>query len=135
MNALRLFVWALGALLVIGALVALYFATGLSAWVPFGIAVIALVMVAGMFLMALANRAGNRKVVHVHRQTPGKTDPGRPPSRVPAKAVIIDAKVEKESHVVRAPDGTPQRITTVRQSQRSVQRAARRQARPGPRRP
>lgn len=70
MNAARTLLYTLGTLLVIAGIVMLFFETGLSAWVPPGIALAGLVIVIGVAVLGLSDRAQDDKRVdetHVER--------------------------------------------------------------------
>lgn len=82
MNATRVFLWIVGALLIVTALVLLFFETGLATWVPTGIALAGLLLVIGLFVMGLSDKteesgpgrgegAADAKVVHVDSSSKG----------------------------------------------------------------
>lgn len=61
MNFARGLLYVLGAGLVIVGLFMLFVETGLAAWVPTGIAIAGLVVLLGLFVMGLSDRAETRR--------------------------------------------------------------------------
>lgn len=57
MGIARMLLYFLGALLVLAGLVMLFFETGLSAWVPTGIALAGLVILIGLLVLGLSDRS------------------------------------------------------------------------------
>ncbi len=63
MSATRLMLYTLGSLFVIGGIVMLFFETGLDKWISSGMALAGLIIIVGVAVMGLADKA--RKDVHV----------------------------------------------------------------------
>ena len=66
MNATRTMLYFVGAALIVAGIVMLFFQTGLAAWVPTGIAVAGLIILVGLFVMGMSDRAkSDTHVEHV----------------------------------------------------------------------
>ncbi len=75
MSAKRLLLYGLGSALAIGGLVLLFFETGLSNWVPSGIAVAGLIIMVGVAVIGMSNKARKEMRVDEHHEHHGHHDP------------------------------------------------------------